>query len=91
MTPERFNQCLDALGWSAKELAALLDIDDRNVRRWASGKLDIPDKLAAWLEDVGKYMEDHPPPDKPVWVPKREAGCRIRWPPLWVRLGTPSG
>ena len=62
MTPERFRACLDALFWSGRLLAALLDIDERQVRRWASGQYEIPPDIAAWLERRAQAMEADPPP-----------------------------
>ena len=62
MTPERFRQCLDALSWSGRGLAALLGIDERQVRRWASGEYEVPDNIAAWLERLARFHERNPPP-----------------------------
>jgi hypothetical protein len=62
VTPERFRQCLDALSWSGRGLAALLNIDERQVRRWANGDYEIPSGIAAWLERLAQYHERNPPP-----------------------------
>jgi len=61
MTPSRFNACLAALGWTKRGLAAILECDDRLVRRWAEGT-DIPASVAAWLETLAKTHEALPPP-----------------------------
>lgn len=63
MTPERFRECLDALDWTQRGLAALLGVDERQVRRWAGGSR-IPEPIAAWLETLAQFHEEHPPPQK---------------------------
>lgn len=62
MTPERFRDCLRALSWSQRGVAALLDVDERQVRRWATGHYSIPEPIAAWLETLAKFHEAHPAP-----------------------------
>ena len=62
MTADRFRACLDALSWSGRGLAALLNVDERQVRRWASGQYSIPDPIAAWLETLARFHESHPAP-----------------------------
>lgn len=66
MTPDRFRECLTALNWSQRGLALLLDVDDREVRRWAAGKYEIPSRIAAWLEKLGAFHIENPPPAKDV-------------------------
>lgn len=62
MTPDRFRQCLGALRWSHNDLAGLLDVDTRQVRRWASGDHAVPERIAAWLETLARIHEANPPP-----------------------------
>lgn len=62
MTPNRFRGCLVALGWTQRGLAAILQCDDRIIRRWASGEAEIPVSVAAWLETLTKVHEAAPPP-----------------------------
>lgn len=70
MTPERFNQCLDALGCGNRAFAAILKRSDRWIRRWSAGGHEIPDDFAAWMEeaahhrprDLARYVQQHPPP-----------------------------
>ncbi len=62
MTPDRFRGCLRALAWSQRGLAALLDVDERQVRRWASGDYDVPKRIAEWLERLVLFHERNPPP-----------------------------
>lgn len=61
MTPARFRTCLTALDWSQRGLAALLDVDERQVRRWAAGA-PVPPRIAVWLELLAAFHEAHPPP-----------------------------
>jgi hypothetical protein len=62
MTPDRFRECLDLLNWSGRSLAALLQVDERQVRRWASGDYAIPQQIADWLDRMGRLHEANPPP-----------------------------
>lgn len=62
MTPARFKSCLTALHWTQRGLAAILECDDRLIRRWASGDADIPASVAAWLEALAQAHEALPPP-----------------------------
>jgi ribosome-binding protein aMBF1 (putative translation factor) len=66
MTPDRFRTCLDAIGWSGRWLAAMLQVDERQVRRWASGQYAIPDNIGDWLETLADVHERNPPPVKPM-------------------------
>jgi hypothetical protein len=61
MTPDRFRACLDQVNWTQRGLAALLQADERQVRRWAAGAA-IPEPIAAWLETLARFHEQHPPP-----------------------------
>lgn len=62
MTPERLADCLRALRWSQRGLAAAIDYDDRLVRRWAAGERPIPAPVAAWLERAAAWHSKNPPP-----------------------------
>ena len=63
MTPDRFRICLALIGWSGRKLADMLQMDERQVRRWAAGA-DIPPRVATWLETLAKHHERHPPPER---------------------------
>ena len=65
MTPDRFRECLASLAWSQRGLADILAMDERQVRRWASGST-IPDPVAAWLDKLARYHENNPSPQKGV-------------------------
>jgi hypothetical protein len=53
---------LAALRWTQRGLAAILECDDRLIRRWAADQAPIPASVAAWLETLAKVHEELPPP-----------------------------
>ncbi len=65
MTPDRLRECLALLRWSQRSLAEALGLDDRQVRRWASGDYAVPPHIAAWLERRAEAMRADPPPVRP--------------------------
>ena len=62
MTPTRLREALAAMHWSQRGLAAVLSVDERQVRRWAAGAYPVPVRIAAWLEGMAGYAESHPAP-----------------------------
>lgn len=64
MTPERFRECLDAIGWTGRELARRLEVDERQVRRWSSGS-EMPQRVADWIEALAEAHQANPPPGRP--------------------------
>lgn len=62
MNATRLRECLAALGWSQRGLAAFLECDERMVRRWAAGADQVPAVVAAWIEARAVHAEAHPPP-----------------------------
>ena len=64
MTPLEFRLCLDLPAWSQRGLARMLGLDDRTVRRWASGQNEIPDNIAHWLATLAAFHAKHPSPLK---------------------------
>jgi len=52
MTPTRFRECLDDIGWSLRKLARRLRCDDGTVRQFGSGRRPIPANLAIWLDHL---------------------------------------
>lgn len=65
MTPERFRESLALLHWSQRGLSDILGMDERQVRRWASGAT-IPEPISEWLEKLARYHERNPPPERRV-------------------------
>jgi DNA-binding transcriptional regulator YiaG len=64
MTPAEFRGCLSPLAWSQRDLARVLGLDDRLMRRWASGQNEIPGNIAHWLMTLATFHAGHPPPLK---------------------------
>lgn len=62
MTPTRFRECLDILGWTQRGLATYLDAPEGMIRSMARGTASIPDELAAWLEARAQHAAATPPP-----------------------------
>ena len=63
MTPESLRVCLAALRWSQRGLADALNTHPTTVRRWATGEQDVPENVAAWLEDLARYAQQRPYPE----------------------------
>ena len=64
MTPDRFRECLDFVGWSQRGFADYVRVDERQVRRWAAGQYSIPEPIAAWLDMLARFHEAHPAPQR---------------------------
>jgi DNA-binding transcriptional regulator YiaG len=64
MTRAEFRACLEQLAWSQRDLARVLGLDDRLMRRWASGQNEIPGNIAHWLTTLATFHAKHPPPLK---------------------------
>jgi ribosome-binding protein aMBF1 (putative translation factor) len=62
MTPDRLRECIGLLYWSQKQLARILNRDERGVRRWFSGQNAVDPPVAEWLETWGRFAEANPPP-----------------------------
>ncbi len=52
MPPAVLRACMDSLGYTWRQVARMLQCDDRLVRRWMSGKFPVPDPVADWIERV---------------------------------------
>lgn len=63
MTPNEFRECLALLRWSQRGLADILGIHDTAVRRWASGKNEIPENVSAWLKIITANIKVMPLPE----------------------------
>lgn len=63
MTSDGLRVALNALHWSQRGLARILDLDERRVRRWAAGE-PIPLAIARWLEIRARHAELNPPPER---------------------------
>lgn len=52
MSPAEFRVVREFLGFSVEAMAAYLDVSDRTVRYWESGKYAIPDGVRLAVEDL---------------------------------------
>lgn len=62
MTPTRLRECLAALHWTQRGLAAILGCSDSLTRRWAAGNDTVPPAVATWLEALTAAHAAHPVP-----------------------------
>jgi len=53
---------LRTIGWSQRELARRVGVDETRVRRWARDAARMPDDVAAWLAEAAAWHAEHPPP-----------------------------
>lgn len=53
---------LETIGWSQRALADRLGIHETRVRRWASGAVQIPPAVLAWLDRLAEAHRAHPAP-----------------------------
>lgn len=72
MTPTRFRECLDALRWSQRGLADILNTHQTTVRRWATGQQPIPPNVQEWLEELSEEHRRQPHPRD--WYKLDESG-----------------
>jgi hypothetical protein len=49
MTPDQFRAAVASLQWTYRGLADMVQVDERQVRRWAAGAT-VPPHIAAWIE-----------------------------------------
>ena len=63
MTLARFAECLSLSHWTQPGLAVILKRDERHIQRRASDKAEIPTRVAAWLETLGKIHGRDPASD----------------------------
>jgi transcriptional regulator with XRE-family HTH domain len=52
MSPARFIECLETIGWTKRGLARRLNVGPGAVRRLSTGRHVINDDFAAWLEGL---------------------------------------
>jgi DNA-binding transcriptional regulator YiaG len=65
MTPTtRFTTALSTIGWGSSVLAHRLGVNERTVRRWASGQNPPPTAVLAWLERVAAFLAADPGPGR---------------------------
>lgn len=62
MTPVGLADALAALGWSGRHLASLLGCHRDLTTQWLSGRVAVPDRVAAWLKTLVAAHARHPAP-----------------------------
>jgi ribosome-binding protein aMBF1 (putative translation factor) len=62
MTPERFRECVEHIGWSMRSLADQLGMHETRTRRWADGSYPVPKEIERWLEKLAAVHERYPAP-----------------------------
>jgi hypothetical protein len=55
MTPDQFRAAVSALQWTYRGLAEMVQVDERQVRRWAAGAT-VPPHVAAWIEKAAREL-----------------------------------
>ena len=63
MTPSEFSGALATIGWSHRQLVALLECDTNLATRWSRGTAEVPPAIAKWLAKLVACHERHPVPD----------------------------
>ena len=65
MTSTRFCACLRIIHLTDGEFLRVIGREDgRLLRRWKNGERDVPQDVAAWLEGLAQYWEQHAPPQR---------------------------
>lgn len=61
---ERLRAALHRLHWSGRALAAILDEDERKVRRWLADTYEPREDVLPWIERLAAFHEANPPPTR---------------------------
>lgn len=80
MTPDRFAEIMDACCWSSRDLGAILDEDDRMIRRMRAGREAIPPSVASWME-IAWSVIDMAPQRRELRRTKKEGSTSEAMPP----------
>jgi hypothetical protein len=62
MTPDQFTAALQTIGWSQRQLVALLECDTILATRWSRGTAAIPPRIERWLTKLVACHERNPVP-----------------------------
>jgi hypothetical protein len=50
------------VGWSARELASRVGVNERTAQRWVVGSTPCPAEIVRWLGGLADFIEGNPPP-----------------------------
>lgn len=65
MSPRRLSTILALVGLSERECARLTGYSPGAVRIWTSGRANVPEPVADWLEALYAHQKEHPAPKPP--------------------------
>lgn len=65
MTPRRLSIILALVGLSERECARLTGYSPGAVRIWTSGRAQVPEPVAEWLEALYQHQKAYPAPKPP--------------------------
>jgi transcriptional regulator with XRE-family HTH domain len=63
LTPERFIECRQLIGWDRRQIARMLGCSDNTLRQMEAGKQAITAPLAEWMERLARYHARNPIPE----------------------------
>jgi transcriptional regulator with XRE-family HTH domain len=64
--------CMRELGWSPRELARRLGVNESTTRNWISGRREPPDNVIDWLQARARAVGSLTLPELPEgWSPGR--------------------
>jgi hypothetical protein len=70
MTAAEFHQSLAKFNLTGRQFARLFSVDERTVRRWKAGELDV----SRWVPCVLDLLGDVPVGHRDFWIQSRLAG-----------------
>jgi len=64
MTPARMREIREWLHLPVRSLARCAGVAESSLRQMEAGGRSIPEGFGDWLELLGRWQEEHPPPGK---------------------------
>ncbi|MDE2472925.1 MAG: helix-turn-helix domain-containing protein [Bradyrhizobium sp.] len=64
MSSTEFIAAISSLGWSVRQAADELGVNERSARRWTQGTRPIPPDIERWLRAAAAWMRENPPPQR---------------------------
>jgi len=78
MTDQELADTLDALHWSNRRVADLLNCSETLIRKWLAGRAAVPPAVAAWLRRCATLAATFPAPPVIHWPSPRTNFGRSR-------------